>query len=516
LGEVVINNQRLTLGWRVTHALEPQYWLRAGAKAGMQSPSDLVTIEPHLSAAHTAIIAQSGSGKSFLLGRYIEELLTQTRCKCLVFDPNADFKRVQEVESDSLWSEASYDPHQSRGKLPHECSRSEFQQAWSKVAIAVRGRAPNQDKRFYVPLKLWLPSVPISFLSGGVSPGVQMQLQHCHSIMTTVLTLLLIKGDTGNASKDLVADALELLKKIVDIRTPDKLGLLFESTFEPTVLEAGIQSVMRTAAEFGMTESDVFPVLGSFQLHGGLPDTTEMVGILIRDALIAQQYVTGEAVRYYSAEVMLSEALGLIEKDYKLSDANRRRRLEVLDLPSITDRGSRLLAVSSMLQMEWRIASTLWDTALRGPAEGDQRVPLFIIVDEAHNLIPAHPTNDAEIMVRDQFRTIVAEGRKYGIFLIVVTQRPDKTDRMVLGECENKAIMRLSSPSVLAKTRQLLGLEEIPQRQLDSVLDFASGRALIAGQWSPIGPQFLYCAARRTVEGGRNLRPGAWAIPPVA
>jgi DNA helicase HerA-like ATPase len=44
-------------------------------------------------AAHTAIFAQTGAGKSFLLGRYLEEILLKTRAKVVILDPNSDFLR---------------------------------------------------------------------------------------------------------------------------------------------------------------------------------------------------------------------------------------------------------------------------------------------------------------------------------------------------------------------------------------------------------------------------------------
>jgi len=142
-------------------------------------------------------------------------------------------------------------------------------------------------------------------------------------------------------------------------------------------------------------------------------------------------------------------------------------------------------------------------------------VPTFIVVDEAHNLIPADPRSKAEAALRELFRTIVAEGRKYGLFLILVSQRPDKLDPLVISECENKIVMKLGSISVLNITRQLLGLEDAPSRLLEKCLEFEKGRAILIGDWSRQGPQVFYCAARRTVEGGRDLRPHHWAKPSV-
>jgi DNA helicase HerA-like ATPase len=137
------------------------------------------------------------------------------------------------------------------------------------------------------------------------------------------------------------------------------------------------------------------------------------------------------------------------------------------------------------------------------------------VVDEAHNLIPAEPRNHAERGLREQFRRIAAEGRKFGLFLILVSQRPDKLDPLIVSECENRALMRLGSAAVLTKTKDVLGLGDVPERTLERCLEFDIGRALLAGAWVRDEPVFLYSAARRTLEGGRNLDDEFWARPEI-
>jgi hypothetical protein len=141
----------------------------------------------------------------------------------------------------------------------------------------------------------------------------------------------------------------------------------------------------------------------------------------------------------------------------------------------------------------------------------DTRVPTFIVVDEAHNLLPKETDKLATRALRDQFRTIAAEGRKYGLFLILCTQRPDKIDELVLSECENQAIMRLGSQSVLELTTRLLGLEKVPDKE--KCLTFKTGRALLVGRRAKPSAQLLYTAMRRTEEGGKNLCDEHWATP---
>src|SRR5262249_41632284 len=97
-------------------------------------------------------------------------------------------------------------------------------------------------------------------------------------------------------------------------------------------------------------------------------------------------------------------------------------------------------------------------------------------------------------------------------FLLLVTQRPDKVDPMVLSERENIAIMKLSSEAVVKEVCKLMDLPGLAEEELSGCTQLQTGRGLFFGPW--IGsPTRFFSAARRTVEGGRNLRSEYWASP---
>ena len=101
-----------------------------------------------------------------------------------------------------------------------------------------------------------------------------------------------------------------------------------------------------------------------------------------------------------------------------------------------------------------------------------------------------------------------------GLFLIVVSQRPDKLDPMILSACENKIVMRMDSAEVLQKIKTVVDVPSDVAAQLSDCLNFKIGRGLLFGAWATDGPVKFLSAARRTVEGGRNLNAGWWAQPP--
>jgi hypothetical protein len=213
---------------------------------------------------------------------------------------------------------------------------------------------------------------------------------------------------------------------------------------------------------------------------------------------------------FYRGEILKYQSYGAIgSKSGVGSDLSLRVR--VIDLASVDTPEARILIADTLLQKEWQSARRRWEAALDKKKDDDTRVPTFIVVDEAHNLIPLEPRRPEERIVRDRFRTVAAEGRKFGMFLLLVSQRPDKLDPMVVSECENRAVMKLSGQNVLATTVKALGLEEVPEKQMQQCLEFRQGRMLLYGPWTGHAPTLAYGAARRTEEGGRSLRKEFWA-----
>jgi type IV secretory pathway VirB4 component len=82
------------VGWTVDGQFHPKFCSQSN-----ENPDylDMVRIPTKKMDKHTVIIAQSGSGKSFFLGRLIEEILTKSKARCLILDPNGDLGRLMKL-----------------------------------------------------------------------------------------------------------------------------------------------------------------------------------------------------------------------------------------------------------------------------------------------------------------------------------------------------------------------------------------------------------------------------------
>lgn len=509
-----INKSYLTLGWRVDTSLAPIYWLDQSATSGGQSNEDLVRVPSESIGCHTSIIAQSGSGKSFFLGRLIEEIVLNTKCRCIIFDPNADYRMISEVLDEEYWKNASYDHNKESGYLPHERCRNEFLSKWDSLNKKIVG-IPKYENNNFEKIRISWPSLSIEFLYEDISPSLRNDLYHCHEFVKAISELLKMRRIILTICND---NSIELKKTY-----PPTIDLIEEARKILNVIKGKDSKFVRELLDREFNRKQLVRKKGSLMDHPS--GVWRMVGYpLVRDEIVqteidravaASEFLSEEAERYYFGRVKKYIAQNIVQtsiEDKDLCETNLSR-IKVIHLPSVPDSESKLLVINSVLSTEWERARRERDDLYETDYDEDLRVPTFLIVDEAHNIMPKEARSLSVAALREQFRMIAAEGRKLGIFLIVCTQRPDKIDPLILSECENHAIMRLGSNSVLKITKDLLGLDDISSSMFDKCLKFKIGRTLLIGNWAEDGPQIMFCAMRRTVEGGKNLQPEYWTLP---
>jgi DNA helicase HerA-like ATPase len=136
-------------------------------------------------------------------------------------------------------------------------------------------------------------------------------------------------------------------------------------------------------------------------------------------------------------------------------------------------------------------------------AERASRRPTLLVIDEAHNLCPAVPESPLQKLLSDRLVQIAAEGRKYGLWLLLSTQRPSKVHPQALSQCDNLVLMRMNSPSDLAELGEFFGF--VPESMLRVSPHFSQGELLVAGTFVPV-PSLGRVGARLTLEGGSDVR----------
>lgn len=120
----------------------------------------------------------------------------------------------------------------------------------------------------------------------------------------------------------------------------------------------------------------------------------------------------------------------------------------------------------------------------------DRRHPIALLCDEAHLYIPEKKDGDSvSILSLNNFERIAKEGRKYGVSLVVISQRPAEVNHTVLSQCNNFIALRLTNGEDQNIIKKLLpdNLGNIAENL--SILDI--GEAIVVGDASLLPSRIL-------------------------
>jgi hypothetical protein len=99
----------------------------------------------------------------------------------------------------------------------------------------------------------------------------------------------------------------------------------------------------------------------------------------------------------------------------------------------------------------------------------------MVVVEEAHNYIPERGTGNAAST--NIVRTIAAEGRKFGLGLMIISQRPARVDKNVISQCNTQIIMRVTNPNDLKALSK--GLEGMTTDLEEEIKRLPAGVAML-------------------------------------
>lgn len=168
-------------------------------------------------------------------------------------------------------------------------------------------------------------------------------------------------------------------------------------------------------------------------------------------------------------------------------------RAVVVDLGSLPTAEERSIAAAGWLTQRWE--------------QRHEREPVLIVIDEAHNVCPQTPTDRFQALAVEHAERIAAEGRKYGLYLLLATQSPRKIHANVLSQCENLVLMRTNSLADVAHLAEVFS--HVPEGLVREAPGFRLGEGLAAGRIVAV-PMLFRSGRRLSPEGGADV-PTTWA-----
>ena len=114
-----------------------------------------------------------------------------------------------------------------------------------------------------------------------------------------------------------------------------------------------------------------------------------------------------------------------------------------------------------------------------------EAAPITLVCDEAHVYIPNNfQLSASERRMVEIFENIAKEGRKFGMTLLVASQRPSELNKTIMAQCANFIVSKLNNDTDKSMVKGMLpdGNEDV----IDATTTFNPGEVLIIGDAVPI------------------------------
>jgi DNA helicase HerA-like ATPase len=156
----------------------------------------------------------------------------------------------------------------------------------------------------------------------------------------------------------------------------------------------------------------------------------------------------------------------------------------VVDVGSLPSPDERAVSAIAVLNYLWKAK--------------DPKKPVLLVIDEAHNICPQEPANPIQEIATDYIVRIAGEGLKYGLRLLLVSQRPAKIHASVLTQCENLVLMRMTSRADIESLSQTFS--QVSPTLMARSRYFVQGESLVVGEIAK-SPTFAKFEGRISHEG---------------
>ncbi|MGH2459263.1 MAG: ATP-binding protein [Chloroflexota bacterium] len=215
-----------------------------------------------------------------------------------------------------------------------------------------------------------------------------------------------------------------------------------------------------------------------------------------------------DATDFRSSAGALEWRIEQLVRNAQILDATRHLDLRTLFQPGQctvlqldeVDQREQQVVVAVLLR---RLYQARQDTERARVHRGDELYvpyPAFVLIEEAHHFAPSGD-GVGRVVSADILRTILAEGRKFGVGVGLISQRPGKLDQDVLSQCMTQIMLRIVNP--IDQSNVAAAVEGASRDVLDELPALSKGQAVIVGQ-SVNAPVLVSVRERHTPHGGQD------------
>lgn len=280
-----------------------------------------------------------------------------------------------------------------------------------------------------------------------------------------MLSLMLDRSDSNAPNQAMLFSRYVVEKKLEYLKKVGKTEMETQFTIDSPI-PYDIEALLD---ELRVKDTEVVPGASAGRTKQG-----DFYGKLSRFIQRLENKITDKRLNF-----MFSKDTGLMEYKYMV------KLCEMLLAPASKDGGVKIINFSEVPSDVLPLIVSLIARVIFSVqqwVDRDKIHPVALFCDEAHLYIPENARQGVETSSLSSFERIAKEGRKYGVALVVITQRPSEVNRTVLSQANNFIAMRLTNVDDQNVIKKLLPDNLGNYAEMLPILDV--GEALIVGDAS--------------------------------
>jgi DNA helicase HerA-like ATPase len=413
---------------------------------------------------HTAVIGNSGSGKSNTISHIVQEILRKIKnagigMKVVVFDVNGEYKKAFDQEKQKGINTIFYKPNINSGftqfTLPYYLMNLD---EWSAFLMATdKTQKPFWDNVLQESYKFY------KIKSGDRNERTAF-INYFRFKLINILNFIFSRVDSDTSN---VTSAASAIRKVREVIIKSK----FEETEELQEFLKELNLVLEHCnLNFGKMDSELLTVINNISDNINYDSAYEIQELKLEqgnyydyvflsvatEIVLLEESAKGNSKIGDNTATMMSRLdyflrnsdcafmkqnhikyeseEDYLEKVFGISENSKKNQLIIIDSSEVNKEILELLT-SVVNRM-------IFDYRKRKSGELRRKNPVHIILDEAHRYIK----KDTEYLLKENiFEKIAREGRKFSLYLIVSSQRPSELSQTVLSQCGNYIIHRIQN-----------------------------------------------------------------------
>lgn len=451
---------------------------------------------------HTAIFGNTGSGKSNSIAKMIQNIYRKKNysavgSRLILIDSNGEYEKafseINEINSEIQCDFVKPLSKDKNIEIP----------IWL-LSVDDWAILLNASEKTQIPvLRKTLEVVNIFFSKNSKSEGIKN-----HMLAATIIGLLNSSESSPSKSDKISSLLLNFGTEGINLNSSINSKMTFKKCIEVSYGQLeDIEVVIEYLKQFNEPA-----LMEAFKLEKTTLFSSDEFLSAMKFAVLYEGSLNSQRVQEYTAP-LVSRMQALVESDFsKVFTKTMFKNKESFFEETIDNNNVLNIDVSSMDDsMAEVLVRVLSKIILDYQKNHDQKAdkPISLIIEEAHRYIK--DTHISQGMYEfDIFQRIAKEGRKYGMLMILSTQRPSDLSKSVVSQCSNFIVHRIQNPDDLNYISRMVPY--IDKDTIDRLTYLQIGNALVFGSAIRIPMLTLFDEAKPNTDGNSAKISEKWYV----